>query len=117
VLGLACKCTTGAVAAPTVTVSDCFALPPSPVQVSIKVWSVLSGTVVCEPISALLPDQAPEAVQELALADDQLSAEVAPFVTVLGLALKLTVGADAVTETVADCDVLPPAPVQVSVKV
>jgi hypothetical protein len=34
---------------------------------------------------------------------------------VLGLALKVTDGAGAVTETVADCAALPPAPVQVSV--
>jgi putative colanic acid biosynthesis UDP-glucose lipid carrier transferase len=34
---------------------------------------------------------------------------------VLGLALKLTVGAGIVTDTVADCDEAPPGPVQVSV--
>jgi hypothetical protein len=69
--------------------------------------------VVCEPLAALLPDQPPEAVQEVALVDDQLNVEAPPFATVLGLAVKLTVGAGTVTETVADCVALPPVPVQV----
>jgi hypothetical protein len=71
--------------------------------------------VLCEPLVALLPDHAPEAVQEVALADDQLKVEPLPRATVLGLAVKLTVGAGAVTDTVADCVALPPLPVQVSV--
>jgi hypothetical protein len=48
------------------------------------------------------------------LVDDHLNIEAPPFAIVLGLAAKLTVGAAAVTETVADCVALPPAPVQVS---
>jgi hypothetical protein len=67
-----------------------------------------------EPLLALLPDQAPDAAQEVALAADQLRVAPPPLATVLGLAVKLTVGAGAVTETVADCVALPPAPVQVS---
>jgi len=50
------------------------------------------------------------------LEDVQLSFEEAPFATVLGLALKVTVGAEP-TDTVADSTVLPPAPEQVIVKV
>ena len=69
----------------------------------------------CEPLTALLPDQAPEAVHDVALVDDQLNVEAPPLAMVLGLAVKLTVGAAAVTETVADCVALPPVPVQVSV--
>ena len=70
----------------------------------------------CEPLVALEPDQAPEAAQEVALVADQVSVELPPLATVLGAALKLTVGAGAVTETVADCvALLPPVPVQVSV--
>jgi hypothetical protein len=49
--------------------------------------------VDCEPLTALPPDQAPEAVQEVALAADQVNVELLPAVTVLGLAAKLTVGA------------------------
>jgi hypothetical protein len=70
--------------------------------------------VDCEPLAALVPDQAPDAVQEVALVDDQLRVEALPLLTVLGLAAKLTVGAGAVTDTVTDCVALPPAPVQVS---
>jgi hypothetical protein len=68
----------------------------------------------CEPLIALLPDQPPEAGQAVALVEDQLSVDALPLAMVLGLAVKLTVGAGAVTETVADCVALPPVPVQVS---
>jgi len=60
-----------------------------------------------------MPDQAPEAVQEVAFVDDQLIVDPLPLITELGTALRATVGADALTDTVADCDALPPAPVQV----
>jgi hypothetical protein len=62
----------------------------------------------------LLPDQAPEALQEVAFVDDQVKVEVPPLATVLGPALKATVGGESVTETVADCEALPPVPVHVS---
>jgi len=75
---------------------------------------VVSAPLDCEPLIALLPDQPPEPVQEVALVDDQLNVDALPLATVLGLAVKLTVGAGAVTETVADCVALPPVPVQVS---
>jgi len=68
--------------------------------------------VDCEPLTALPPDHAPEAVQEVALVEDQVNVELLPLATVLGLAVKLTVGAGDVTDTVADCDALPPAPVR-----
>ena len=68
----------------------------------------------CEPLVALVPDQAPEAVQEVALLDDQVNVELLPLATVLGLAAKLNVGAGCVTVTVADCAALPPAPLQVN---
>ena len=69
----------------------------------------------CDPLVASLPLQPPEAVQEVAFLDDQDKVELPPLAMVLGLALKLTVGAGEVTVTVADCAALPPAPVQVSV--
>lgn len=74
----------------------------------------MRAAVDCEPLVALAPDQAPEAVHEVALVAAQVNVDVPPLATVLGLALKLTVGAGAVTETVADCVALPPAPVQTS---
>ncbi len=74
-----------------------------------------SAPVDCEPLTALLPDQAPEATQDVALVADQLRVEVPPLATVLGAAVRVTVGAAALTETLADWVALPPAPVQVNV--
>jgi hypothetical protein len=68
-----------------------------------------------EPLMALAPDQAPEALQAVAWVDDQLTVAAWPRVIELGLALKLTVGADCLTDTVAVCAALPPGPVQDSV--
>jgi hypothetical protein len=70
--------------------------------------------VDCEPLSALLPLHAPDAVQAVAFATVQLSVELVPLVTELGAALTETVGADELTETVADWVALPPGPVQVN---
>jgi hypothetical protein len=69
-----------------------------------------------EPLTAFVPDHAPEAAQEVALVDDQARAAALPLTIELGLALKLTVGAAALTETVVDCSAVPPAPVQDNVK-
>ena len=44
------------------------------------------------PLVGSLPDQPPEAVQRLALLDDQLNVADAPLLTVVGFALRLTVG-------------------------
>ena len=60
----------------------------------------------------MAPVQAPDAVHEVALLDDQVSTELLPLVTVLGAADKVTEGAEVVTETVADWAALPPLPVQ-----
>lgn len=54
-----------------------------------------------EPLVALLPDHPPEAVQLVALLDAQLRVELEPLTILLGLALKLMVGAGALTVTVA----------------
>jgi hypothetical protein len=53
-------------------------------------------------------------VQEVALLEDQVSVVFVPVFIVLGLAARFTVGAALVTDTVAVCVALPPAPVQVS---
>ena len=65
-----------------------------------------------EPLTPLVPDQAPEAVQAVACVDDHVRDAALPWVIELGLALKLTMGADCLTETVAVCTALPPGPVQ-----
>jgi hypothetical protein len=76
----------------------------------------VSAPVDCEPpFGDGAPDQAPEAVQEVALVADQLSVELLPLATVLGAAARATVGAGVVTDTVADWVALPPVPVQLSV--
>jgi hypothetical protein len=75
----------------------------------------VSAPVDCEPLIPLVPDQAPEAVQAVALLADQLTVELPPLVTLLGLAERLIVGTGWVTVTVAACVALPPEPVQVSV--
>ena len=71
--------------------------------------------VDCEPLVALAPDQAPEAVQAVALLADQAKTALLPLAIVLGLAVKLTVGSGALTETVVDCAALPAGPRQVNV--
>jgi hypothetical protein len=77
----------------------------------------LSAPVVCEPLVALLPDQPPEAEQDVAWVLVQVTVELLPLAIVLGLTARLIVGAGAgvVTETVAACVALPPAPVQVRI--
>ena len=55
-------------------------------------------------------------MQAVALVADQVSVELLPLATVLGLAARVTVGTGCVTETVAVCAaLLPPVPVQVRV--
>jgi hypothetical protein len=60
------------------------------------------GPIDCEPLVAFVAHQPPEALQDVALVEDQVSNEVPPALTVLGLAAMDTVGAAATTETVAD---------------
>ncbi len=98
----------------TVIVADCVADPPAPVQVSMNLVAAVRVGVAAEPLIGSLPTQPPEAAQEVALVDDQLSVDALPLLTVLGFAVSVTAGAACVTETVADCVVLPPVPVQVS---
>jgi hypothetical protein len=65
------------------------------------------------PLAALFPLQAPEAVHEVALVEDQVKVEPLPLATLVGFALIETVGGGvAATVTVADWLAVPPAPVQ-----
>jgi hypothetical protein len=114
-VGLALNDTVGAGGAETVTVADCDAEPPAPVQVKVNFVVAVRACVVCEPVVASEPLQPPEAVQAVALVDDHAKDDVAPLLTVAGLAARVTVGAGDVTDTVADCAALPPLPLQVSV--
>jgi hypothetical protein len=102
----------------TATVADWVALPPVPVQFNVKVLVAVTAPVDCEPLVATDPLQAPEAVQDVALVEDQVKVELPPLDTVLGFALIATVGAgatDALTVMVADWAALPPAPVHVNI--
>ncbi|MEA3172928.1 MAG: hypothetical protein QOF42_339 [Gammaproteobacteria bacterium] len=77
---------------------------------------MVKAPLVCEPVTALLPDQAPPATHVVALFAAQVRVDALPLETVLGLALKLTVVVGlALTVTVADWAAVPPAPVQVRV--
>jgi hypothetical protein len=78
----------------------------------------VSAPVDWLPEVALLPDHAPEATQEVALLDDQVSVEDAPLATAAGFAASDTVGTGGGggmpdTLTVADALALPSEPVQV----
>src|SRR5262245_44289412 len=79
----------------TVTILDCCWLPPLPEHVSENVLGLVRAPVDSEPLVALAPDQAPEAVQPVALVDDQVSVALAPLAIVCGLTLSTTVGAAA----------------------
>jgi hypothetical protein len=102
----------------TATVTELEPVPPAPVQLNMNVLPVVSALVESEPEVASAPDHAPLAVQLVALVDDQVRVLEPPLVTLVGLALIVTVGAGgAVTVTVADCVAVPPAPEQLRVNV
>jgi hypothetical protein len=114
VLGLALNVTTGG-NPETVTVADCVADPPGPVQV--KPYSVVLESVPVDhvPLVATAPFQPSEAVHAVAFSDFQLRLDMPPLTTLAGEAASVTVGASRVTTTSADCEADPPGPVQVSV--
>ncbi len=61
----------------------------------------------CDPLAGLMPDQAPEALQDRALAAFQRKVALPPLATVLGAAARDTVGSMAFTDTVAVCTAVP----------
>ena len=73
----------------------------------------MSRPVDSSPEAGLVPDQAPEAAQELAYVEDQVSVEDSSFATDGGFAASDTVGAAGNTVTVAVALALPPELVQV----
>ncbi len=86
--------------AETVTVVDCCAEPPALVQVSVNFVVAVRSPVRKDPLVGSLPLQPPEAVQVSAWVAAQVSVEVAPFLMVLGFAVKEVItGAAAVTVT------------------
>jgi len=113
VLGTAEMLTEGGVAL-TDTVAVWVAVPPAPVHDNVKVVPAVSAPDDCEPLMASAPDHPPEAEHEVAFFVVQLSVVEAPELMELGLAVSVTVGAEAETVTVVDCVADPPVPVQVN---
>ena len=111
--GFALRVTTGGDAA-TVTVTDCVAEPPSPVQASTKSVVFASAPVGIEPLTGIKPDQPPEAWHVVAFCEFQVSVEFAPIPTVEGSAVNVTTGVSTATTTAVDCVTDVPAPAQVS---
>jgi len=102
----------------TVTVADALAVPPDPVQARENVLVLVKAPLDWLPEVVLIPDHAPEATQEVASVDDQVSVEDPPLATDVGFAASDTVGTGGGggvpdTVTVADALALPPEPVQV----
>jgi hypothetical protein len=92
VLGLAVRVIEGA-KAETVTMADCVAEPPVPVQVSSNSVVLVSAPVDQVPLVAKLPCQPPDAVQAVAFCDCQVRLETPPLATVGGDAARVMVGA------------------------
>lgn len=78
--------------AETVTVADCEALPPGPVQSSVNVVVAVRLPVEVDPLVGSAPLQPPEAVQPVASVELQVSVEAVPLETVAGFAVSVTVG-------------------------
>ena len=74
------------------TVADALAVPPNPVQARLNMLGLVSATEDSLPEVALAPDHWPEAVQKVALVDDQVSVDDPPLVTDVGFAVMDTLG-------------------------
>jgi hypothetical protein len=113
--------TGGAAACAIATLADAAAVPPpTPLQLSVKLVAVVRPVMVSVPFGPRPPLQPPEAVQAEAAAeaevllDDQDSVVLPPLMTVEGVAVSMTVGAN-MTATLAVAAAVPPGPVHVSV--
>jgi hypothetical protein len=116
-VGLALKAIVGIGEAVVVTVADCAAVPPPPVQVRVYLVVAVSAGVALVPVIGCVPLQPPEAVHEVAFVELQLSVAVFPLTIVAGLAVRVIDGAGLVIDTDADWEEVPPAPVQLRPKV
>jgi hypothetical protein len=72
----------------------------------------LTGPVLALPLVGSFPDHPPEALQLVAFVEDQLSIAEPPLLTLVGVALRLTVGATVAAFTViakagSEADALP----------
>ena len=115
-VGFADRLTVGA-GVPTVTVTCAAVLPPAPVQVKVNCVVATNAGVVNIPLVGCAPLQPSDAVHDVAFVVDQMSCDVCPESTLVGLAERLTVGAGGPTVTVALLTVVPPVPVHDNVYV
>jgi hypothetical protein len=115
---LALNVTTGAGdVAVTVTVAVLLIEPPAPEQARVYDLVLVSPETLWLPLTPLVPDQPPEAVQLVASALDHVRVELPPLATVAGLAVKDSEGAAAEIEMLTDCMAVPPEPPHVRVYV
>jgi hypothetical protein len=116
--GLAVRLTTGGDAAcMIVTFAVAAAVPPTPLQLSVKLVAIVRAVMFSVPLGPRAPLQPPDATHPVvALVDDQVNVVLSPLVTMLGFAVSVTVvvGAGA-TATLAVAAAVPPGPVHVSV--
>lgn len=100
-VGLALRVILGTpVISATPTLTDLDALPPDPVQLKVNVDATVSEPIVWLPVVALLPDHAPDAVQDVAFAAVQASTVDPPDVTDVGFADSVIAGAGVALATV-----------------
>ena len=99
--GLATKVAVGMILTRTV---DALLVPPVPVQVKEYELGIVIAPVLCVPLVALVPLQAPVALHEVALVELQVNVEVPPLAIDVGAAPRDAVAAG----TVMDGPLLPP---------
>lgn len=101
-LGVALSVTVGAAGA-TVTVTDCVADPPDPLQVNSYSAVLVRVPVDTVPLVGMLPCHPPAALQLFASDEVQVSVELPPLITVVGAAVSVTeVGLGGRTATSTD---------------
>ena len=88
-LGVALSVTVGAAPA-TVTVTDCVADPPDPLQVNSYSVVLVRVPVDTVPLVGMLPCHPPAALQLFASDEVQVSVELPPLITVVGVAVSVT---------------------------
>ena len=88
-LGVALSLTVGA-AGSTVTVTDCVADPPDPLQVNSYSVVLVKVPVDTVPLVGMLPCHPPAALQLFASDEVQVSVELPPLITVVGVAVSVT---------------------------
>ena len=103
VVGDAVNVTVGAGGAlVTETEALLWAVPPAPVQLSVKDVLAFNAPVLCVPAVALVPLQPPDAVHDAAFVELHVKVLLPPLLTLVGDADNVTVGAGVVLATVTE---------------